>query len=109
MEPLAEKEMKAKGADLAGGTCEETEKQGEVARLEVIFSRQLLWLGSYKETSVSLPTTSPLSITFLGPFLFFMSTKNASLSITISLSSASFFLQQVSFLLWLVLLLCPLL
>lgn len=37
--PLAEKEMKASGAELTGGTCEETEKQGEVASLEVICSR----------------------------------------------------------------------
>lgn len=37
--PLAEKEMKANGAELRGGICEETEEQGKVTSLEVICSR----------------------------------------------------------------------
>jgi len=34
--PLAEKEMKANGAEPTGGICEETEKQREIASLEVV-------------------------------------------------------------------------
>lgn len=37
--PLAEKEMKANGAELTGGICKDIEKQGEIASLEVICSR----------------------------------------------------------------------
>lgn len=36
--PLAEKEMKASGAEWTGGICEETGKHGEVVSLEVICS-----------------------------------------------------------------------
>lgn len=53
--PLAEKEMKASGAEWTEGTCEEIGKHGEVVSFEVVCSRTLLnnitcGLGSYNET-----------------------------------------------------------